>query len=96
MIHGDDHVDVTEIAVKIEREAFLDGYYKALALGSGPCSLCRDCNVKKGECRHPEDARPAMEACGIDVFQTAHNNGYPIEVVRNHGSAQNYCSLIQT
>ncbi len=94
LLHCDDHVDATEIAAKLEREVFLDGFYKALALGSGPCRLCADCNVKGGECRHPEEARPAMEACGIDVYQTARNNGYPIEVVRNHNCKQNYYSVV--
>lgn len=96
LIHGDDHTDVTRIAVKLEREAFLDGCYKALALGSGPCRLCERCAIQsnKRECRHPEKARPSMEACGIDVYQTARNNGCPIEVVRDHRCPQNYYGLV--
>ena len=96
LIHGDDHTDVTRIAVAIEREAFLDGWYRALALGSGPCRLCRRCALESGKraCRHPDKARPSMEACGIDVYRTARNNGYPIEVVRNHRCTQNYYGLV--
>lgn len=94
LIHGDSHTDVTSIAATIERIAFLDGYYKAFAIGSGPCRLCDTCNLKHKECRHPEEARPSMEACGIDVYQTVRNNGYPIEVVKNHSGKQNYYSMV--
>ena len=96
LIHGDDHTDVTRIAVTLERSAFLDGCYKALAVGAGPCRLCARCAIlsNKRECRHPEEARPSMEACGIDVYQTARRNGCPIEVVRNHRCTQNYYGLV--
>lgn len=94
LIHGDGHISVTEIAVKLERSIFLDGFHKAFAMGSGPCRLCDRCNVKKGKCRNSYEARPSMEACGIDVFATARSNGYPIEVVRNRRSKQDYYSLI--
>ena len=36
------------IAAKLERVVFLAGYYKALGLGSGPCSLCRECAFDAG------------------------------------------------
>lgn len=94
LIHGDDHTDVTTIAARLEGEAFLDGYYKAFAMGSGPCRLCDECNVEDEECLHPDEARPAMEACGIDVFQTARNNGFPIEVVKNQKCDQNYYGVV--
>jgi hypothetical protein len=35
-----------------------------------------------------------MEACGIDVFATVRANGFPIEVVRDDSSDQNYYGLI--
>ena len=96
LIHGDDRTDVTRIASELERRMFLDGYHKAFAMGSGPCRLCEKCNVKKGKCLNAYEARPAMEACGIDVFATARANGYPIEVVKNRKSKQNYYSLVLT
>lgn len=94
LIHGDDHSDMTNVAVELEREVFLDGFHKAFAMGSGPCRLCSICNVSKNECRNPEKSRPAMEACGIDVFQTVRNNGYGIGVVKDHSCGQNYFSLV--
>jgi len=83
---------VTGSMVALEREVFLRGYHKALGLGAGPCNLCTSC-PEKG-CKHPDKARPSMEACGIDVFSTARNNGYPIEVVVDGSSEQNYYGLL--
>ena len=94
LLHGNDHSEMTEIAVAIEREVFLGGYYKAFAMGSGPCRMCNKCNIANSECNNPEKARPSMEACGIDVFQTARNNGFQIEVVKNSSSKQNYFALV--
>jgi len=94
LLHGNKHSDMSEMAVTIEREIFLDGYYKAFAMGAGPCQLCSKCNIANNECNNPEKARPAMEACGIDVYQTARNNGYHIEVVKNQSCKQNYFALV--
>lgn len=93
LVHrGGKWASVKSIVVKLERTVFLAGFYKALALGSGPCNLCRKCNLK--ECRHPELARPSMEACGIDVYATARGNGMPISVVTDHKSPANYYGLV--
>jgi len=35
LIHCDEHTDVSNIVTKIERRAFLDGFYKAFAMGGG-------------------------------------------------------------
>jgi predicted metal-binding protein len=94
LVHFDGHVEVTPIMVELEREAFLDGFYKAFAMGAGPCGLCDDCNSAGGGCRNPEKARPSMEACGIDVFRTARDNGFPIDVVRNQNCPQNCYGLL--
>ncbi|DAC73448.1 MAG TPA: hypothetical protein DSN98_00285 [Thermoplasmata archaeon] len=85
--------DMKSIVSTLEREAFLSGYYKAFGMSAGPCVLCEKCNVEKG-CKHTEEARPSMEACGIDVFQTARVAGFPIEVVSDHSCTQNYYGLL--
>lgn len=84
---------VKTIVSTLEREAFLSGYYKAFGIGSGPCYLCDKCKMAKG-CAHPDKARPSMEACGIDVYQTVRTAGFPIEVVRDHTCLQNYYGLL--
>ena len=84
----------------MERTIFLAGYYKAFAFLCGPCWLCKTCpaiGAKRGraaECRHPDLARPAMEAAGINVFATARAAGLPIEVVRTEECPQNYYALV--
>ena len=81
-----------EIAAALERELFLGGHYKAFGLGSGPCRLCEACTFEEG-CRHPREARPAMEACGIDVFATARRHGFTIDVVRTRDETRRFFGL---
>lgn len=83
---------VKRIVADLERELFLAGHYRAFAFGSGPCDLCDECNLRF--CTHPHEARPAMEAAGIDVYATARNHGFPIAVVRDRSCEQNYYGLV--
>ena len=82
-----------QIAADLERRLFLDGHYKALGLGAGPCMLCDECDFE-GPCRHPHRARPSMEACGIDVYATARKHGFVINVVRTRRDPQHYFGLV--
>ncbi|MFH1228295.1 MAG: DUF2284 domain-containing protein [Planctomycetota bacterium] len=91
LIHGDKQTNVRNIAVILERDIFLDGYHKALGLGAGPCTLCARCSKT---CKHPDKARPSMEACGIDVFGTARKNRFPIEVLKKKNANRNYYGLV--
>jgi predicted metal-binding protein len=45
-------------------------------------------------CRRPEEARPSMEASGIDVYATARANGFPIEVVKTRACKENYYGVV--
>ena len=92
LIHGDEGTDIRKIVVELEREFFLSGYYKSFGMSSGPCNLCPTCNVKK-PCVNL-NARPSMEACGIDVFHTARNHGLPIEVLTSTNCKANYYGLV--
>ncbi len=82
-----------EMIVRLEIEIFLDGYYKALSMTSGPCRLCKECDLNS-PCKHGMEARASMEACGVDVFKTARGNGFPIQVVRTPEEEQNIFGLI--
>ncbi len=86
-------LELRTIVADLEREIFLDGYYMAFGMASGPCRFCRRCDTTK-PCKYPEQARPAMEACGIDVYQTARNNGFTLEVVKSEDAPCSYLSLI--
>jgi predicted metal-binding protein len=92
LIHGRPDPFMTRVATQLEREIFLAGFYKALAFGAGPCTLCRPCPL--GPCAHPREARPSMEACGIDVYATARANGFPIHVLTDRSCEENNYGLI--
>jgi predicted metal-binding protein len=94
LIHFDRVANIKATIAELERDIFLRGAWKAFGLGAGPCPFCRECNLKGKKCRHPERARPAMEACGIDVFTTAKKFGFPIEVMRTTRQCPNYYGLI--
>jgi hypothetical protein len=40
------------------------------------------------------DVRPLMEACGIDVFKTARNNGFVIDTRKETCGRWNYFALV--
>ena len=67
---------------RLEAIAFKEGYYLAAGLIGGDCSLCDECvGPDSGEpCRHPFEARPSMEAMGIDVLKTCDNAGLPLSL----------------
>ena len=87
-------LDIKATVVDLEREFFLRGAWKAFGLGAGSCSLCEECNLKERLCRYAMRIRPAMEACGIDVFSTVKKFGLPIEVVQTREQCPNYYGLI--
>jgi len=80
----------------LEGEMFKDGYYKAFVILAGPCHLCKECaKIKEEPCLFRQKARPSMEACGIDVYQTARNNGFFVEPLREKTDPRNdYCLML--
>jgi len=72
---------MSEVVATLERELFLAGHYRAWGMGAGPCRLCAECDLS-APCRFPSQARPSMEACGIDVYTTVRQAGWEIEVVQ--------------
>jgi len=85
-----------DMLTDLEGEMFKDGYYKALVLLAGPCMLCKECGkLKEESCAFGDKARPSMESCGIDVYQTARNNGFFIETLSEKTETQNvYCLML--
>ena len=70
-----------QLVNKLEAKANRVGYRFATGFKAGSCRLCPECAVKESNriCRQPYQSRPAMEAVGIDVFETARNAGLPFE-----------------
>lgn len=88
----------TELAHKkmlaeLEGKAFHMGFPLALGFAAGECSLCvpaKPCAVLQGnECAHPLQARPAMEACGFDVFSIAEKVGWKLVPIGHMSVAEN-------
>ena len=79
--------------VQAERLAFVAGFHKALAFWAGPCSLCKQC-VTDGKCRNPTQARPAMEAAGIDVFGTVRHAGISLRTLATRSEHVKYFGLL--
>lgn len=71
-----------EITARLEGRAFHMGFPLAMGFAAGECALClpeKPCLVLEGqECAHPLRARPAMEACGFDVFSIAGKVGWKL------------------
>ncbi|MBW2060928.1 MAG: DUF2284 domain-containing protein [Deltaproteobacteria bacterium] len=82
-----------EMVARLEGRAFHMGYYMAMGFAAGECSLClpqQTCAVLEGEdCRHPLQARPAMEACGFDVFTIAKRAGWKIVTIGHESEVKN-------
>ncbi|MFK5952821.1 MAG: DUF2284 domain-containing protein [Desulfobacterium sp.] len=77
----------------LEKTAFLAGFHKAFVFGAGPCTLCPQC-PEDGTCRHHDLARPAMEASGIDVYETAARAGISLKPVQEKMDYVKYMGLL--
>ena len=73
--------DVNGKLIALERDVFLAGHYKAMVLFPGTCSACTKCAGTRADCLQPEDSRPTPEALAMDVFATARELGFPIQVL---------------
>ncbi len=89
VIEAKDSSEVHELVLGLETHFKSLGYKKAFALEALPCALCEDCTVDT-HCQYPDQARPTMHGCGIDVSQTMSNIGWKA------ASRQEPCSTGQT
>jgi predicted metal-binding protein len=93
LLHGHMSWQMRYITAVIEKEAFSLGFYKAFGLGAGPCMLCENC-ITSSSCTRTEEARPSMEACGIDVYQTARNHNLKIQTLKDKSDEVNIYGLV--
>lgn len=77
----------------LEKRAFLGGYHKAFAFTAGHCPVCDQC-PEDGDCRFPSKARPSMEACGIDVYETAARAEIYLQPVQEKRQYVKYIGLL--
>ncbi|MBR7148086.1 MAG: DUF2284 domain-containing protein [Firmicutes bacterium] len=81
LFHCKRQADTGEMARKLVRQLTLEGYYKAAAFGNG-CGSDEPSTV------------PTMEACGIDVFETAKACGFEIDRVTDGETFVNFFGLV--
>jgi predicted metal-binding protein len=81
------------IICAVERECMNKGYYLSLGLIGGHCMLCDKCDPNL-PCKKPWEARPGMEAVGIDVYKTAKNSGLEFEWSKKESMVANGLILI--
>ena len=88
LVHSHDAGALSRAVLAMERAAFLDGYYLSFAIRY--CMLCKSCVVDQGKpCPTPEKVRPCDQSFGIDVYQTARNQGLPCDVLQDPNDVQN-------
>ena len=93
LLHGHLSWQMRYVTAEIEKHAFSLGFYKAFGLGAGPCKLCENCETASA-CVRTAEARPSMEACGIDVYQTVRNHNLKIETLKNKLDEVNIYGLV--
>jgi predicted metal-binding protein len=82
------------VALGLERELFLAGCYRAFALAGGrPCDRDEPCGRPK-ECDVQAQVRPGPAGCGIDIFSTSANAGWPLAVVRGSDDSYHRFALV--
>lgn len=52
-------------------------YPKAMAMGTGACSLCKECTYPEDPCRFPDQMTSSMEALGLVVSDVCKSNDLP-------------------
>ncbi len=93
LIHQYDSVRLSNIARKIERTAFLDGYYFACAMHC--CHLCKNCRIDSGKpCHMPLKIRPCDQSFGVDVYKTAHGLGLPCKPLQSKEETPNRYAFV--
>ncbi|MDR1795955.1 MAG: DUF2284 domain-containing protein [Clostridiales Family XIII bacterium] len=81
---------------ELERAVFLAGHQKAFLLQYGACCLCKECvaNGERQNCVNKMQSRPGVDAMAVDMYTTARNAGYPIEVVKTREEMPNRYAIL--
>ncbi len=80
--------------LKLERDVFLAGYPKAFLLFMDSCHMCRECPGKREKCVNALSSRPSVEGMAVDVFSTARQAGFPIEVLKDYDQEMNRYAIL--
>jgi len=69
--------------LETERKIFISGHHKVFLLNQTCCSICKSCVGNRHDCKDKSHSRPSPESFAVDVYQTARNAGYDLNVVTN-------------
>ncbi|MDR3305273.1 MAG: DUF2284 domain-containing protein [Clostridiales Family XIII bacterium] len=70
---GRDLCDVLLEVDGLAKAAGMEGYR---IFGAGGCNACKACSYPDTPCRHPDKLFTPIEACGINVMETAKKSGF--------------------
>ena len=92
----DEKINLMSALLELEREIFLEGYYKSFLLQYADCVFCKICAAggTREKCVNKIKCRPSIDAMGIDMFQTARNAGYEIQVLKEYNDVQNRFAIL--
>ena len=76
---------MTTKLLETERKIFISGHQKVFLLNQTCCSICKTCVGNRHDCKDKSHSRPSPESFAVDVYQTARNAGYDLNVVTNPG-----------
>ena len=76
---------MTAKLLETERKIFISGQQKVFLLNQTCCSICKSCVGNRHDCKDKSHSRPSPESFAVDVYQTARNAGYDLNVVTNPG-----------
>lgn len=93
VVHAHEKRPSQNVSYELERLSYLAGHPLAFSLSD--CGLCKRCAGYEGEpCRCPQKARPAFHSVGIDVFETVHRLGLPLEPLLRPEQEQNWYAAV--
>jgi predicted metal-binding protein len=85
---------VLERVLRLERDLFLSGCHKAFAIvGGRSCDREAVCG-SPDTCSSRDRLRPGPAGCGIDIFATSANAGWPLRVVAAQGEPYHRYALV--
>lgn len=85
---------MTEKLLETEKKIFVSGQPKVFLLNQTCCTLCKTCVGNRHDCKDKSRSRPSPESFAVDVYQTARNAGYDLNVMSGNPGEMNRIAMI--
>ena len=86
--------EIQKRLLECEKKLFLMNFPKVFLLNLNCCIFCKECKKDRIQCVHKQDARPAPEAFGVDVYATARKAGYDLRVIPDTPGEMNRFAIL--